>query len=246
MNINKDTKIFGSFSLNAGNNGNIFFNYNFKNLGINAIYKSFSITNIEDAIKAAKCLNFSGFAISMPFKKDVINFVDDISDEVKEIGASNTIINNNGRLIAYNTDYIGVREIVKNKMKEYIDPLIDEINKIDEINEETLIKLENFYNKNKKIKINDDVYILGNGGMAAATKYALNQIYLKYKIIDRKNWNEIKTLKDKIIINCTPVKDIKYNKSNIFIDTLPESIDGKEIHKIQAKAQFYLYTGLKI
>jgi shikimate dehydrogenase len=216
MNINKDTKIFGSFSLNAGNNGNIFFNNNFQNLNINAIYRSFSITNIEDAIKAAKCLNFGGFAISMPFKKEVIKFVDDISDEVKEIGACNTIINNNGKLIAYNTDYIGVRETIKNK-----------------INENTLTELEN-------------VYILGDGGMAAATKYALTQIYLKYKIINRNNWNEIETLKNKIIINCTPVKDIKYDDSNMFIDTLPDSEDGKYIHNVQAKKQFYLYTGIDL
>lgn len=38
---------------------------------------------------------------------------------------------------------------------------------------------------------------------------------LKYTIIDRKKWNIIETLKNKIIINCTPVKDIKYDISNI-------------------------------
>ena len=246
MNINKDTKIFGSFSLNAGNNGNIFFNNNFQNFNINAIYRSFSITNIEDAVKAAKCLNFGGFAVSIPFKKEVLNFVDDISDEVKNIGACNTVVNNNGKLIAYNTDYVGVREIFKNKIQKYMTSLVDEINKIDEINVDSYIKLENYYEKNKKTFVNDYVYILGDGGMAAASKYTLTQIHLDYKIINRNNWNEIETLKNKIIINCTPVKDIKYDESNMFIDTLPDSEDGKYIHNIQAKKQFYLYTGIEI
>jgi shikimate 5-dehydrogenase len=250
MNINKDTKIFGSFSLNAGNNGNIFFNNNFQNYNIDAIYKSFSIENIENAVKAARCLNFCGFAVSMPFKKEVINFVDDVSDEVKEIGACNTIVNNNGKLIAYNTDYIGVRQIIKNKIEDSLVDKINEINgdntkleeywdniSINEINDNIKSKLEKYY---------DYVYILGDGGMANATKYALRPTSLKYNTIKRNTWNEIKTLKNKIIINCTPVKNIKYDKSNIFIDTLPDSEDGKYIHYIQAKKQFYLYTGIEI
>lgn len=217
--ITKNTNIFGSFSLNAGNNGNIFFNNHFKNLGINAIYKSFSIFNIEDAVKAARCLNFGGFAVSMPFKKDVIKYVDDVTNEVKIIGACNTVVNKNGKLIAYNTDYIGVHEILETKLEDVL---------------------------NSNINIEDKIYILGNGGMAAATKFAISMNNLKYTIVDRNNWNIIETLKNKIIINCTPVKDIKYDNSNIFIDTLPDSEDGKIIHNIQAKKQFYLYTGINI
>lgn len=227
--MNKDTKIFGSFSLNAGNNGNIFFNDNFKNLNINAIYKSFSISNIEDAVKAARCLNFGGFAVSMPFKKDIIKYVDEITDEVKNIGACNTVVNQNGKLIAYNTDYIGVDKILQEKFQyKYLDKFSsNSFQKIQEIDD-------------------DEIYILGNGGMAAATKYTLSLHNLKYFVIARTNWNLITTLKNKIIINCTPVRDIIFDNSNIFIDTLPDTDDGKFIHNIQAKKQFYLYTGINI
>ena len=108
MKINKDTKIYCSFSENPGNNGCIFFNKKFKKNNINAIYKSFYSNNLLHSINAVKALNFSGFALSMPFKIDVLNYANKINQEVKRIGSSNTIINDNGKLIAYNTDWLGV------------------------------------------------------------------------------------------------------------------------------------------
>lgn len=106
--INKDTKLYGSFSSNPGNNGCIFFNNKFKQDGINAIYKSFYSDNILSSIVAAKILKFSGFAVSMPFKAKVLGHVDEIDSAAEAIGAANTIVNKAGRLKAYNTDWIGV------------------------------------------------------------------------------------------------------------------------------------------
>jgi shikimate 5-dehydrogenase len=106
--INKDTKIYGSFSSNPGNNGCIFFNNKFQQDGINAIYKSFYSDGILGSVVAAKILKFSGFAVSMPFKVEILDHVDEIESAAKTIGAANTIVNNDGHLIAYNTDWIGV------------------------------------------------------------------------------------------------------------------------------------------
>lgn len=112
--IDKDTKIYCSFSINPGNNGCIFFNNAFKEKNINAIYKSFYSNNIKNSIDAVKALNISGFAISMPFKVETLNYVDEVSNEVQKIGACNTVLNNNGHLTAYNTDYSGVRSYIEN------------------------------------------------------------------------------------------------------------------------------------
>jgi shikimate 5-dehydrogenase len=106
--INKDTKLYGSFSSNPGNNGCMFFNTRFQQDGINAIYKSFYSDNILSSVVAAKILKFSGFAVSMPFKAKVLGHVDEIDFAVEAIGAANTIINKDGRLKAYNTDWLGV------------------------------------------------------------------------------------------------------------------------------------------
>jgi shikimate 5-dehydrogenase len=106
--INKATKIYGSFSSKPGNNGCVFFNNKFQENGINAIYKSFYSDNIRNSVIAAKTLDFAGFAVSMPFKVEVLNHVDEIDFAAKVIGAANTIVNKDGRLKAYNTDWIGV------------------------------------------------------------------------------------------------------------------------------------------
>jgi shikimate 5-dehydrogenase len=106
MQINKDTKLYGSFSQKAGNVGCQIFNYAFQYYNINAIYKSFSITNIKNAINAALTLNFSAFAVSMPFKKEIIQYLDIVDENAQKIGAVNTVLINNGKLIGHNTDYL--------------------------------------------------------------------------------------------------------------------------------------------
>lgn len=109
MEINKDTKLYGSFSSNPGNNGCVFFNEAFQRHGINAIYKSFYSDNIEQLISSVKYLKFDGFALSMPHKIEVIPYLDEIDDAANEIGAVNTVIIKDGKLKGYNTDWLGVK-----------------------------------------------------------------------------------------------------------------------------------------
>jgi shikimate 5-dehydrogenase len=108
LQINKDTKLYGSFSNNPGNNGCIFFNNAFQKYGINAIYKSFYTTDIQLTIQSVKHLGFSGFALSAPYKISVIPFLDELECVAKNIGAVNTVLIKNEKLIGYNTDYIGI------------------------------------------------------------------------------------------------------------------------------------------
>ena len=103
--INKDTKLYGSFSIKSGNNGCVFFNNAFIKFKIDALYRSYSVKSIKDAVFSAKTLGFSGFAVSMPFKIEVLKYVDELSEEVEMIGSANTVVNNNGILKAHNTDY---------------------------------------------------------------------------------------------------------------------------------------------
>jgi len=102
--INKDTEIYCSFAEKAGNTGCQMMNSAFYYYGLNKLYKSFSVDSIEEAVSAVKTLGISGFAITMPYKKQVLKFVDELDHSAK-IGAANTVINKNGVLKAYNTDY---------------------------------------------------------------------------------------------------------------------------------------------
>ena len=84
------------------------FNY----YGMNKIYKSFSIDNIEQAVNSVRTLNIKGFAITMPYKVEVLDYVDEMTDEVRDIGAANTVINDDGILKAHNTDYLAAKEVL--------------------------------------------------------------------------------------------------------------------------------------
>lgn len=86
----------------------MFFNKKFQEKNINAIYKSFYTEDIAKSVMAAKVLDFKGFAVSMPFKVEVLKYVNEIDFPAKVIGAANTVVNNNGFLKAYNTDWMGV------------------------------------------------------------------------------------------------------------------------------------------
>ena len=110
--INKDTKIYCSFAREAGNVGCKLFNSAFNYYNIDAVYKSFSIKSIEKAVDAARTLDIKGFAITMPFKIEVLDYVDEVPYAVQDIGAANTVINNNGYLIPHNTDYLAVKEML--------------------------------------------------------------------------------------------------------------------------------------
>ncbi|MEF2700331.1 MAG: shikimate kinase [Oscillospiraceae bacterium] len=64
-----------------------------------------------DAFMRAK--EFCAINVTIPYKQDVIPYLDEISDSAKEIGAVNTIVNRGGRLCGYNTDYLGMTALIR-------------------------------------------------------------------------------------------------------------------------------------
>ena len=110
LKIDKDTAIYCSFSTNPGNNGCEFFNKQFQIYKLNAIYKSFRSESIKESIEAVKALDIKGFALGMPFKIHVLDYLNEVDNTVKKIGSVNTVINNKGILKGYNTDWIGVKK----------------------------------------------------------------------------------------------------------------------------------------
>jgi shikimate dehydrogenase len=70
-------------------------------------YVAVGTDDLEAAVTAFKSLAFRGFGVSMPFKVEIIKYVDEVTDDVRLIGACNTVVQNNGKLTAYNTDWQG-------------------------------------------------------------------------------------------------------------------------------------------
>lgn len=56
---------------------------------------------------------FTGLNVTMPYKKDVIPYLDELSPVAQRLGAVNTIVQRNGRLVGHNTDYFGFRSLLQ-------------------------------------------------------------------------------------------------------------------------------------
>jgi shikimate dehydrogenase len=78
----------------------------FKELGLNLVYVAFTVTakELKTAISGVKSIGVKGLNVTMPHKNAVMNYLDEVDATAKNIGAVNTILSNNGRLIGYNTD----------------------------------------------------------------------------------------------------------------------------------------------
>ncbi|MBO5358953.1 MAG: shikimate 5-dehydrogenase [Clostridia bacterium] len=57
--------------------------------------------------------DFCGINVTIPYKEAVIPYLDEISAEAKSIGAVNTIVNKNGKLYGYNTDFYGLKGLIE-------------------------------------------------------------------------------------------------------------------------------------
>lgn len=82
-------------------------NTSFDALGLDHVYMAFEVQDglIKEALEALKILNAVGGNVTMPHKKSVVNFLDDISPDAKIIGSVNTIrIDENKKVTGYNTD----------------------------------------------------------------------------------------------------------------------------------------------
>jgi shikimate dehydrogenase len=88
----------------------------FKRLGWNAVYLAFEIKNLEEALRGIRGLGVRGVSVTHPFKTEVIPFLDKVEKLAKKIGAVNTIVHREGRLIGYNTDCDGALEALEEKM----------------------------------------------------------------------------------------------------------------------------------
>lgn len=82
-------------------------NAGYEKLGLNFAYVAFKVEKVRDALSGIRGLNIKGVSVTIPHKVNVIPLLDGIEKTAKKIGAVNTIVNNDGFLVGYNTDYLG-------------------------------------------------------------------------------------------------------------------------------------------
>jgi len=178
------------------------FRFIFKYLKINAEYDYHNISNsnnLSDFIDSIALNRIAGFNITMPFKKDILSYANYIQKDVKNIKAANCIKIADNQLHAYNTDYIGFSKFIFHQGIDFN---------------------------------NSSVLMLGSGGSSQAVLYYLlaqnvrslhilsRNIVSAKILIDEFNLSsnlkkaflfdeEIMNKENLILINCTPIGNIK-------------------------------------
>ena len=76
------------------------------------IYLAFDVppANLKSALNGVLAFGMKGLNVTLPHKEKIIQHLDELSEEAATIGAVNTIVNDQGKLIGYNTDVTGIIE----------------------------------------------------------------------------------------------------------------------------------------
>lgn len=180
-----------------------YFNEKFQNEGIDAQYINFEIPSIDNFLEVIETNpELRGLNVTIPYKQQVMKYLNGISPEAKAIGAVNVIkITHKGQktiLKGYNSDVIG--------FTKSIEPLL------------------NSYNKK--------ALILGTGGASKAINYGLHKLGLETKFVSRSKkpgcfvYEEITpdvVHEYNVIVNCTPLG--MYPKSDSYPQLPYEAMD---------------------
>ena len=136
-----------------------YFTKKFSMLNLNHIYQNIELDNIADIIPFVKeHKNLKGFNVTVPYKEEIIPFLDEIDSVAKEVGAVNTVkIYEDGMLKGFNTDVIGFEELLK-KTPSHQDTKSSSVN---------------------------EALILGSGGASKAVQYVLRKENIPFRIASR-------------------------------------------------------------
>ena len=118
MKIDQNTALFGVMGSPIGHSlSPIMHNAAFRAEEINAVYLAFDTNDVEGCLEGMRALGIMGMSVTIPHKSTVLLLIDEVDSLAEKIGAVNTIVNREGRLIGYNTDAVGAL----NALSEHID-----------------------------------------------------------------------------------------------------------------------------
>tara|TARA_B110001452_G_scaffold177509_1_gene148901 strand:- start:116 stop:907 length:792 start_codon:yes stop_codon:yes gene_type:complete len=231
-------------------------NYWIKNNGINAIYEKKKINDneLKNLIKEVERKKISGVNVTVPFKKIVIPYLDQLSLEAKNTQSVNTIYLNDNKLIGHNTDISGFELGIKNakfdvKNKKIlilgaggvVSSIIFALNKMNAseifVSNRTINKAENLKNLFKNITII-------NWGEIPSIDMIINATSVGLKEDDELNLDLSKIGNNKFFY------DLIYNpKETNFLKTGKKlgnkTENGKMMFIFQASAAFQVWHGVK-
>ena len=90
-----------------------FFTDKFSKESVDAVYENLEFEDISQVKAILASGEFAGLNVTIPYKQQIIPFLDELSAEASQIGAVNTIVFRNGKSIGYNTDAHGFHQSIK-------------------------------------------------------------------------------------------------------------------------------------
>lgn len=122
--LNKDTQLCISLAARPSNLGTRFHNFLYEELDLNFVYKAFAPANLADAIAGIRGLPIRGAAVSMPYKEECIQYLDELDPSAAVIASVNTIVNTDGHLKAFNTDYLAIASLLHSHQVDKADDFV--------------------------------------------------------------------------------------------------------------------------
>ena len=255
--LDSNTQICVSLAAKPGTFGNRFHNYLYGELHLNFIYRSGLTQNLPAAIAGLRALGIRGCGLSMPYKEQVLELLDEVDPVARKIGAVNTTVNEDvrgkGFLRGHNTDWLAIYHLLGNR----------------------------------GVGAASRVAVAGSGGMARAVAYALSELGCRKVTVLARNrasgeglaesydfdWREPGSAGDwDVLINATPmgmtpdlvefmpfsheaaqasrlvVDSVAYPPDTALLRAAREAgkytVAGFDITLSQAVEQFKLYTGV--
>lgn len=91
-----------------------YFEEKFKREGLNHTFENFELPVIEEIQHVFSISDLVGFSVTIPYKEQIIPFLDSLSEEAKAIGAVNCVhLSADGQKTGYNTDAFGFHQMIK-------------------------------------------------------------------------------------------------------------------------------------
>ncbi|HHB1474898.1 TPA: shikimate 5-dehydrogenase [Yersinia enterocolitica] len=253
--LNKDTQVCISLAARPSNFGTRFHNFLYDALDLDYLYKAFTTTDLAAAIGGVRALGFRGCAISMPFKEAVIPMVNELDASAAAINSVNTLVNTNGYLTAYNTDYIAIAKLLESY----------------QVPTDKVFALRGSGGMAKAV-----AFALKNAGFKQGFIIATNEKTRK-KLAEQSGYTyqpDMQGVEADVLINATPVgmsggkeadsmafteTEVEHAEVVFDVVALPAMtplmsyakaqgkivITGAEVFAIQAVEQFVLYTGIR-
>ena len=184
----KYKRLFGLIGYPLGHSfSQTFFNQKFESENIDARYINFEIPSIEKLVDIVKSNhNLCGFNVTIPYKEQIIKYLDAVDPVAKQIGAVNVVKvfkqpDGSRTLKGYNSDVVGFGDSIR--------PMIDK-------------------------ELHKKALIFGTGGAAKAVAHALDELQITHTMVSRTpranaiTYNTVtpELLRDNLlVINATPV-----------------------------------------